>query len=203
MTVNIMNKIIKMSMLRAVAIALAVLFVTVPDLAAQNEYRLNPGDLLDISIWNEDNMRREVIVLPDGTISYPLAGHLKVAGRTLADVEQELKSRLVTGSFFKDAPALTVAVLQTQGNQVFVIGEVNTPGAIAGNRPLDVLQALSLAGGLSEFADESEILILRRNADGQETYMFDYSNVQAGRDVSSNIVLQSGDTIIVPASGLF
>ncbi len=198
-----MKKIVNKSMSRALTIILAVLFTAVPALAAQDDYHLNPGDVLEISIWKEENMRREVVVLPDGTISYPLAGHLKVAGRTLADVEQELKDRLVTGSFYKDPPALTVAVLETKGNQVFVIGEVNNPGAIVGSRPLDVLQALSLAGGLNEFADESDIVILRRNGGGQETFSFDYSDVQAGGDVSGNIVLQSGDTVVVPASGIF
>ena len=93
--------------------------------AAQDPYQLNPGDLLDISVWREENMQLQVVILPDGSISIPLAGHLDVAGKTSEEVESEIKAKLTR--FFPDI-VLTVSVAEVRGNQVYVIGEVENPG---------------------------------------------------------------------------
>lgn len=172
--------------------------------AAQDaSYRLQPGDRLDVSIWGQDNMNRQVLVLPDGTVSYPLAGHLNVIGMTAVQAEEALKKRFVEGGFFLDPPELTVSVAETQGHQVFVIGRVRGPGAIAAKRRVSVMQALSLAGGLDEFADPERIIVIRRDGTKQEVVRVDYAAVRSGQDLSTNITLEPGDVLVVPEARLF
>jgi len=171
----------------------------VPTPAAQvaaDSYRLQPGDVLEISVWKEETLKREVLVRSDGGLSFPLAGDLAVSGLTPDDVRHELEARL--GKFIPDV-TVSVAVQQINGNQVFVVGRVNRPGVFKFDRPVDVMQALSLAGGATEFAGVDAIRILRRAADGrQHTFDFAYSDVARGRHLEQNIVLKSGDTVVVP-----
>ena len=172
------------------------LAATAPPAAAVAGYRLQPGDVIDISVWKEDELRREALVRSDGGISFPLAGDLVVAGLTPAELQAELEARL--RGFIPDV-TVSVAVLAINGNQVYVVGKVNRPGVYKFERPVDVMQALSLAGGATEFAGVDDIRILRRGADGaQQTFEFEYSSVARGRQLEQNIVLQSGDTLIVP-----
>ncbi len=171
----------------------------VPPPAAQviaDSYRLQPGDVLEISVWKEESLKREVLVRSDGGLSFPLAGDISVSGLTPDDVRHELESRL--GKFIPDV-TVSVAVQQINGNQVFIVGRVNRPGVYKFDRPVDVMQALSLAGGATEFAGVDAIRILRRAADGrQHTFDFAYSDVARGRRLDQNIVLKSGDTVVVP-----
>ena len=167
-----------------------------PPQGAADSYRLQPGDVLEISVWKEESLRREVLVRSDSGVSFPLAGDLSVAGLTPEDVRHELEARL--GKFIPDV-TVSVAVQQINGNQVFVVGRVNRPGVYKFDRPVDVMQALSLAGGATEFAGVDAIRILRRVADGhQHTFEFAYSDVARGRHLEQNIVLRSGDTVVVP-----
>ncbi len=132
----------------------------------------------------------------DGGLSFPLAGDLRVSGMTPDDVRHELETRL--SKFIPDV-TVSVAVQQINGNQVFVVGRVNKPGVFKFDRPVDVMQALSLAGGATEFAGLDAIRILRRAADGgQHTFDFAYTDVARGRHLEQNIVLRSGDTVVVP-----
>jgi polysaccharide export outer membrane protein len=159
-------------------------------------YRLQPGDVLEISVWKEEDLRREVLVRSDGGISFPLAGEFVVAGLTPTEVQAQIESRL--SEFIPDSTA-SVAVLQINGNQIYVVGKVNRPGVYKFDRPVDVMQVLSLAGGASEFANLDKIKILRRDVNGvQRTYEFKYNAVSRGRKLDQNIVLQSGDTLVVP-----
>ena len=159
-------------------------------------YQLQPGDVIEISVWKEKELTRQVLVRPDGGLSFPLAGDLMVAGLTPSAVQHELESRLTR--FISDA-TVTVSVVQISGNQVFVVGKVNRPGGYKVEPSLDVMQALSLAGGATEFAGVDDIKILRRGAGGQqEVFSFNYSDVIRGRRLEQNIVLQSGDTLVVP-----
>jgi len=168
---------------------------------AAEPYTLNPGDVLEISVWKEEGMQRQVAVLPDGNISFPLAGHVKASGMTPGQLKTVLQKKLK--NFFAD-PVLTVSVLQVTGNKIYVIGQVRTPGEFPANRPVDVMQALSLAGGLTTFAAQDEIRILRRDASGkQRALKFSYSDVSKGKALGSNIVLRSGDVVVVPTSGIF
>lgn len=165
------------------------------------DYRLNPGDIIEISVWKEPELQREVLLLPDGNIAFPLVGTVQAAGRTPSEIQAEVEERLTR--FFPE-PVVTVSILQVAGNKLYVTGQVNQPGQFTVDQPVDVLQAIALAGGLTAFADEDDIYVLRRAQDGtQSAIAFDYDDVTDGSDLSSNIVLQQGDVVVVPTAGLF
>ena len=168
-----------------------------PVQAQEASYRLNPGDILNISVWKEEGMQQETLVLPDGMISFPLAGHLMAAGKTPLEIQDSLVARI--REFIPD-PQITVTVMQTRGNKVYVVGQVNNPGEFPVSHRIDVMQALSLARGLTPFGDENDIRILRRDrATGKEQSLpFDYSAVKNGEKLESNILLESGDVVVVP-----
>ena len=158
-------------------------------------YRINAGDVLEISVWREEDLQREVLVRPDGAFSFPLAGEIEAEGRTVSEVRQELESRLAR--FIPDLVS-TVTVVNVSGNSIFVIGQVNNPGTFIMNPVLDVMQALSLAGGTTPFASLKNIRILRRENGVQSAIRFDYTNVADGRSLEQNIQLRSGDVVVVP-----
>ena len=183
--------------LRRLFFLLVALLVISPTFAAAQDggYLLNPGDLLDVAVWKEEEMSRQVLVLPDGTISFPLAGHLKASGLTARQVQDELVKRIKK---YISEPVVTVSVGGVGGNKIFVIGQVRNPGEFPVSRPTDVMQALSLAGGLTAFGDEDDIKILRREGGKQVALPFDYSDVKRGERLDLNIVLRPGDVVVVP-----
>jgi polysaccharide biosynthesis/export protein len=158
-------------------------------------YTVQPGDVLTVSVWNEKDLLSDVLVRPDGGISFPLAGDLPASGRSVDDLRQLIEKGLKR--YIPD-PVVTVAVKQIGGNFVYVIGKVNRPGQFPFSRPLDVMQALSLAGGTTPFAALDDIRILQRTAAGLKAIPFHYSDVARGRELEQNIVLRSGDTVVVP-----
>jgi polysaccharide biosynthesis/export protein len=158
-------------------------------------YKLNPGDTLQIVVWKETDLQTETLIRPDGGMSFPLAGELQAAGHTVGEVTAILETRI--RKYIPDA-VVTVAVKTTNGSQVFVVGKVNKPGVFLLIGPLDVMQALSLAGGATPFADTNGIRILRRSANHQTAIEFRYGDVEHGRKLDQNILLQSGDTVVVP-----
>jgi polysaccharide export outer membrane protein len=163
---------------------------------AADVYRLNPGDKLEITVWEEEKLKQEVVVLPDGTISFPLAGHVAAAGKTTTELVSLLRERL--SKFIPDSE-INVRLIAAEGNKIYVTGEVVHPGAFVMTSPTDVMQALSMAGGLTAFAKENSIIILRREADGKTRSLpFEYGDVEDGENIESNILLQSGDTLVVP-----
>jgi len=163
--------------------------------AQEGAYRLNPGDILNISVWKEEEMTRQVTVLPDGMISFPLAGHLQAAGLNAADLQAELVQRIKK---YVAEPVVTVSVEQVSGNIVYVIGQVKNPGQFPIIRPIDVMQALSVAGGLTPFGDEDDIMILRCENGRQTSLPFNYSDVKRGKNLELNVVLKPGDVVVVP-----
>jgi len=162
---------------------------------ASESYTLNAGDMLSISVWNEDALQKEVVILPDGTISFPLAGQINAKNKTVVDVETELKEKL---SEYISDPVVNVTVNQVSGNTVHILGKVQTPGSFGMNQPLDAMQALSLAGGLTTYAKENDIIILRRDGMKQQIIPVYYANIKQGKSLESNVLLESGDVIIIP-----
>jgi polysaccharide export outer membrane protein len=183
--------------LRALPLALAVL--AGPG-AAQEAYRLNAGDVLRVSVWREDGLDRELLVQPDGNVSFPLAGQLEARGRTTVELEKAIGERLER---FIPGPVVTVELVEARGNVVYVIGEVNSPGAFQLGRPTSVMQVLSQAGGFTAFAGKSRVRIVRRAAGAETTLGFNFNEVAEGRAPASNIDLQPGDVIVVPGGSLF
>ncbi len=167
-----------------------------PFALAGDAYRLNPGDKLEITVWQEESLKQEVVVLPDGTISFPLVGHVAAAGKTTGELVKLLQERL--NKFIPDSE-INVRLLAAEGNLIYVTGEVKNPGKFEVKGPTDVVQALRMAGGLTAFAKKNNIIILRREADGKSKSLpFEYGDVEDGENIESNILLQSGDTIVVP-----
>ncbi len=159
------------------------------------DYQIGPEDILDISVWREKDLQREVIVRPDGWLTFPLVGNVEAAGRTPQQLESEIRQRL--RKFIPD-PVVTVSVKKIQGLKIFVTGRVGKPGEYMVGRYVDILQALTLAGGLTPFAKEDKIKVLRKQGGKEVVIPFDYSEVKKGKRLEQNITLRSGDVIVVP-----
>jgi len=162
------------------------------------DYQIGPEDVLEISVWKEQDLQlKEVLVRPDGWITFPLVGNVKAIGRTAQEIHDEITERLRK---YIPEPVVTVSVKKVAGYKIFVIGKVNKPGEYVVGRYVDVLQALTLAGGLTPFADEDSIRILRKDPESNrdEVLNFNYADIKKGRRLEQNIRLQSGDTVVVP-----
>ncbi len=158
-------------------------------------YLIQPGDILNVSVWKEKDLQNDVLVRPDGKLSFPLTGDIQAAGRTVEDVRREISAKL--GKYIPD-PVVTVTMKQIQGNVIYVIGKVNKPGVFIANSDVDVMQALSMAGGMTPFASENSIKILRRTRGTETAIGFKYGQVESGKDLGQNIILQAGDVVVVP-----
>ena len=169
--------------------------VIAEEVTARDGYRVQPGDVLQVSVWREPDMQLETVVRPDGGISVPLVGEVSVQGKTVDELRTELTERLAR---FMPDMSVNVALKQLLGNKVYVIGKVNRPGEFVLNRDIDVMQALSMAAGTAKFAGVKDIKILRRNNAKQQVFNFDYQQVEAGENLDQNIVLHSGDIVVVP-----
>ena len=164
--------------------------------SARETYKVNPGDIIEINVWKEEGLLQEVLVRPDGGISFPLVGELNVLGASLLEIEKTLAGRL--GKYISN-PVVTVSAKQLLGNKIYVIGKVNKPGEYIVNRNVDVMQVLSMAGGMTPFAAVNNIIILRRNGEGrQQSIEFKYGDVEDGDELDQNILMQTGDVVVVP-----
>jgi len=160
----------------------------------ENAYLLVPEDVLDISVWKEDGLQSEVLVRPDGKLSFPLVGHIQAAGKTPEQVEQVIRGRL---KVFIPDPVVTVLVRRVSGNKIYVIGKISKPGQYIVQNGTDVMQALSLAGGLTPFANAKDLKVLRRISINQTVFKFNYDEVSTGLKLEQNILLDAGDVIVV------
>lgn len=159
------------------------------------DFRIGPEDILEISVWKEEGLKKDVLVRPDGGLSFPLIGDLQAAGRSVEEVRLEIAKRLE--KFIPD-PVVSVLVQRVASNKIFVIGRVLKPGEFPAGRYVDVLQALSMAGGLTTFADEKDVKVLRRANGAQKLFHFDFRAVSRGEKLEQNILLQGGDVVVVP-----
>ncbi len=163
--------------------------------ARSTAYVIGPEDGLDISVWKDDSLKTSALVRPDGGISFPLVGELTAAGLTADQLREEIRKRLER--FIPDA-MVTVSVVHVASYRIYVLGRVNKPGDFTVGRDVDVLQALTLAGGLTPFAHENDIRVVRK-VDGRTTTIpFRYSDVLKDGDLAQNITLRSGDVLLVP-----
>ena len=165
------------------------------DAAPTVAYIIGPGDILSISVWKEENMKQEVLVKPDGGITFPLAGDINVTGMSTAELRIVLVKKLKR---YIPNPVVTISVLKLVSNKIYVVGKVNRPGEFIASHYMDVLQVLSLAGGLTPYAESDEIKIMRRTGETRQVFEFDYDEVISGDRLDMNIVLKAGDTVVVP-----
>jgi polysaccharide export outer membrane protein len=177
-----------------------------PAFAQSAGYRIQPGDQLAVTVLEDDTLNRQLLVLPDGTISVPLAGTVRAGGRSVEAVEDAIADQLASN--FAVRPSVFVSVVtvdETYGSfPIFVMGQVATPGMVEVEPGTTLLQAVALAGGLDRFAATRRIQLRRRDSTGQERlYLFNYKAVERGSAIQSMITLREGDVIIVPERRLF
>jgi polysaccharide biosynthesis/export protein len=172
--------------------------------AAVSTYRMNAGDVLEVFVWGEERLQREVRVLPDGTISFPLVGTVRAEGRTAEEVGAEIRTR-VAPQFRAGPPEVTVSVKDTPGMRFYVIGKVRAPGSFTIGQNVNALQALSLAGGPTEFADVENAVIMREGANGQTVERVRIAEALKGAKRAIGgapqrilPILQSGDVLVIP-----
>jgi polysaccharide export outer membrane protein len=158
-------------------------------------YRLGAEDVLLVSVWKDEQLTREVVVRPDGMFSFPLVGDVQAEDRTIDEIRGDLVKRLMK---YIPSPNVSVAVTKVVSYKVYVVGRVNKPGEYLIGHYSDVLQALSLAGGLTPFAAENDIKVMRRVRGEQRAIPFRYGDVRKGKDLGQNIILQRGDVVMVP-----
>lgn len=158
-------------------------------------YQLGPEDILEISVWKEEALKKEVLIRPDGGMSFPLIGGVQAAGKTVGQLKKEIEQRLE--KFIPD-PVVSIALLKVIGNKIYVIGKVNKPGEFPAGRYVDVLQALTVAGGLTPFAAENSIKVMRKEGGKNLVFPFRYSDVKNGEALEQNIQLKGGDVVVVP-----
>jgi polysaccharide export outer membrane protein len=163
--------------------------------APTETYTVKPGDVLAVSVWKEPDLQGPVLVRPDGTFSVPLAGQIDARGKSVLELQQAITDKL--RKYISD-PVVTVSISEVKGNKVYVLGQVNKPGEFIVNPRVDVMQALSMAGGTTAYAALNDIVILRRQESGQQSLPFHYADVARGKNLQQNIMLQSGDVVVVP-----
>ncbi len=164
-------------------------------LSAPASFLLGPDDVLEVEFWNQKELSREVTVRPDGSINLPLIGSVEVQGLSPDEAQQVITQRMTQ---FEKNPVVTVSLKSIKSYRVYVTGKVQRPGMFQATRKVTVMQALSLAGGLAQFADGDRIVIIRRVGNTEQQLPFVYSKVVEGAVPENNIVLASGDTVVVP-----
>lgn len=158
-------------------------------------YIIGPGDVLSISVWKDEALTSVPTVLPDGFISFPLIGSIKAAGKTVTELKAEMEGKLVR--YVPDI-VLSLEVKQASSMIVYVIGRVNSPGRFNLNANINVLQALSTAGGLNVFAKNNKIKIFREENGKTRIFPFEYDKIVKGENLEQNIRLKKGDIVVVP-----
>lgn len=158
-------------------------------------YCLGAEDVLLISVWKDEQLTREVVVRPDGMFSFPLVGDIQAEDRTVDEIRTDLVKRLTK---YIPNPNVSAAVTKVLSYKIYVVGRVNKPGEYLIGHYTDVLQALSLAGGLTPFASENDIKVIRRLKGQQKVFLFRYGDVRKGQELEQNILLQRGDSVIIP-----
>lgn len=158
-------------------------------------YHLSAGDVLELSVWGDEDLQREVLIRPDGKISFPLIGDVQAAGKSVNNLKTELEKKI--NKYVPDVP-VTVILKTINYPKVFIVGKVQNPSLYIMEGNTTVVQALAMAGGLTTFASKNDISVLRQTKSGQEIFPFKYGDIEKGKSLEQNIVLSSGDTIIVP-----
>ena len=161
----------------------------------RDHYVIGCEDVLYIHVWKEDALSRTVPVRMDGNISLPLIRDIKAAGLTPLQLEAAITERL---KGFYENPTVSVTVMETNSFRVYVSGEVKTPGVYRLRSETTLLQIIPMAGGFTEWAKQRKILVIRKENGKETRFTVDYKKAMKGNDLSSNVVLRPGDTLIVP-----
>jgi polysaccharide export outer membrane protein len=158
-------------------------------------YLIGPNDVLSIYVWKEAELTREVTVMPDGRVTFPLAGEIVAQGQTVTQLKKTITQKLEK---YVTAAEVTVIVRESRSQTIYTIGKVGRPGPYPLTAGMTVLQALATAGGFTEWADQKNIMIMRRQAGKEIQIPFNYKEFTSGQNLEKNILLHPGDTIVVP-----
>jgi polysaccharide biosynthesis/export protein len=159
-------------------------------------YRLHPGDKIVVGLFDDPKLLpQEITIAPDGRFSFPLIGEINASGKSVEQVRLEVETKLK--KYIAD-PSVNLAVVDVKGNVAYVVGQVNKPGFIEMNPGINILQALSIAGGLNPYAKADSIIVVRSAGGVQTVLNFHYSQVASGKALMQNIELESGDVVVVP-----
>jgi len=176
-------------------VCLFLIFTGSTSSAAEKPYHIGPGDVLEISVWKDPELTKQIVVPPDGVISFPLIENVNVINFTVADLKQFVAKKL--SEFISDA-TVTVMLMEINSLKAYVIGKVNSPGEFDIGLETTVMQILAKAGGLTPFASGGNINILRQQKDKIVKISFDYGDVEKGKNLDQNIILSPGDVVVVP-----
>jgi len=163
--------------------------------ANSDTYVIGPEDVLSINVWREEALTRQVPVRSDGKISLPLVDEIHAAGLTPLQLKEKLTLRLKE---FIDNPNVSVIVTQANSQKIYVSGEVRTPGVYPLRGETTLLQIIPMAGGFTEWADQKKVLIIRKEGGKDKRIVVNYKKIVSGEDMSYNLKLKPGDTVIVP-----
>jgi len=158
-------------------------------------YVIQPNDVLEIFVWKEPELTRKVLVRPDGRISFPLVQDLLAAGVSPGELKARIEQKL---SEYIEAPSVTVIVDAIQSYRIYVTGKVQKPGGITVEKPITVLQALTMAGGFQDYAKDAEMTVIRNYGTENIVFKFNYRDVIQGKNPQQNIFLRTGDVVVVP-----
>jgi polysaccharide export outer membrane protein len=169
---------------------------TNPSISKEDQtYVIGPGDVLSVDVWKEEDLSKQVSVRLDGKISLPLVNDVQAAGLTLTELRDQLTEQYKD---FVDVPQVSVTVLESRSKRIYLLGKVVKPGEYLMQKNMTVVQAVSLAGGLAEWADSSDVKLIRKIKGTEKTFRVDYDAIVSGEDLSQNVLLQPDDTIFVP-----
>ena len=162
---------------------------------SDDSYLIGPGDVLSIDVWKEPDLSKQISVRLDGHISLPLVNDVEAAGLTSTELREQLTEKYKD---FVDVPEVSVTVIESRSKRIYVLGKIRKPGEYALQKNMTVVQAISLAGGLAEWADSSDIKLIRKIKGTEKTFRVDYDAIVSGEDLAQNVQLQPDDTIFVP-----
>ena len=167
-----------------------------PTTSTDNDsYIIGPGDILSVNVWREPELSKEVSVRLDGKMSLPLVNDIEAAGLTFAELRNQLAKKYRD---YVDVPEVSVTLVESRSKRIYLLGKINSPGEYPLQKNMTIVHAISLAGGLAEWADSSDIKLIRKIKGTQKTFRVDYDAIVSGKDLSQNVQLQPDDTIFVP-----
>ncbi|MCD6561719.1 MAG: hypothetical protein B1H11_03590 [Desulfobacteraceae bacterium 4484_190.1] len=158
-------------------------------------YLIGPNDLLNIFVWREPELTRDITVMHDGRITFPLIGEVMAKGKTATELKNVITEKLRD---YITAPQVTVIVRESRSRRIYTVGKVNAPGPYPLEPGMTVIQAISAAGGFAEWADTKNILIIRNEDGKKEQLHYNHKEFMSGKNLNQNIMLKPDDTIVVP-----
>ncbi len=164
-------------------------------LEAGDTYLVGLGDILEVQVWNEPDLSRTMGVRLDGVISLPLVGDVVAVGKSIPDLTKILEKKFAE---LVEEPTVTVMLVESRSRRYYLIGQIGQPGEFSLDYPISILQAIARAGGFTEWAKKDEVVVFRRHGSEEQMLKFDYDAFVKGRNLKKNILVEAGDTVVVP-----